>query len=164
VGGEPASILSDQPAWLLWAGAAAAGFVLLWLLIVWKKGRPFAAGDVFRASRYSRGNHLFPTQVLITPTSVVQYTPKWIGRQEESIHMAHIASVKIITGVLLSDVLIETSGGASPIKCHGHRKRDAMRMKALVEAHQNDYYRSGGQTASPGASAGGPVGSVRSSR
>jgi hypothetical protein len=57
--------------------------------IVWLKGRPFAAGDVFRASRLSGGNHLFPTQVLITPTSVVQYTPRWIGREEESIHLAH---------------------------------------------------------------------------
>ena len=53
---------------------------------------------MFRASRLSRGNRLFPTQVLITPTSVVHYTPQWIGRQEESIHMAHIASVKIDTG------------------------------------------------------------------
>jgi hypothetical protein len=130
----------------------------LWLLIVWRKGRPFAPGDVFRASRLSRGNRLFPTQVLITPTSVVQYTPQWIGRQEESIHMAHIASVKIVTRMLLSDVLIETSGGASPIQCHGHRKRDAVRMKALIETHQNDYYRSGGQSAAPGiAPAGGPV-------
>ena len=70
---------------------------------------------MFRASRLSSGNHLFPTQVLITPTSVVQYTPRWIGRQEETIHMAHIASVKIDTGLLLSNVLIETSGGTDPI-------------------------------------------------
>jgi hypothetical protein len=35
-----------------------------------------AEGDVFRASRLSAGNHLFPTQVLITPTSVVQHTPR----------------------------------------------------------------------------------------
>ena len=71
--------------------------------------------------------------MLITPTSVVQYTPRWIGRQEESIHMAHIASVKIDTGVLLSDVLIETSGGANPIRCHGHRKGDAV---ADEDAHR----------------------------
>src|SRR5882672_7375648 len=129
--------------WFWWTAAGAGVVVLLWLLVIWMKGRPLAAGDCFRASRLSRGNRLLPTQVLITPTSVVHYTPGWIGRQEESIHMAHIASVKINTGVLLSDVLIETSGGASPIKCHGHRKRDAVRMKTLVEAHQNDYYRSG---------------------
>ena len=105
------------------------------------KGRPFAQGDVFRASRFSRGNHLFPTQVLITPTSVVQYTPQWIGRREETIHMAHIASVKIETGALLSDVLIETSGGSDPIACHGHRKSDAARIKTLIEQYQTDYYR-----------------------
>lgn len=156
--------MTGEPTWLWWTGAATAALAFLWLLIVWRKGRPFAPGEVFRASRLSRGNRIFPTQVLIAPTSVVQYTPQWIGRQEESIHMAHIASVKIITGVLLSDVLIETSGGASPIKCHGHHKRDAVRMKALVEGHQNDYYRSGGQSAAPGAALGGSVGSAGTSR
>ena len=38
------------------------------LLFMFWKGRPFADGDVFGASRLSRGNRLFPTQVLITPT------------------------------------------------------------------------------------------------
>ena len=109
--------------------------------IVWRKGRPFAAGDVFLASRLSEGNHLFPTQVQISPTSVVQYTPRWIGRQEESIHMAHVSSVKIDTKLLLSDVLIETSGGSDPIRCHGHHKSDAVRMKTLIEQYQTDYYR-----------------------
>jgi hypothetical protein len=139
--------MSGEPIWLWGATGTSALSVAAWLLVVWRKGRPFAPGDVFRASRLSRGNRLFPTQVLITPTSVVQYTPRWIGRQEESIHMAHIASVKIITGALLSDVLIETSGGASPITCHGHRTRDAVRMKALIESHQNAYYQAGGQAA-----------------
>ena len=133
--------------WAWWALGGAAGAIGLWLLAIWFKGRPFASGDVFRASRLSRGNRLLPTQVLISPTSVVHYTPGWIGRQEESIHMAHIASVKINTGVLLSDVLIETSGGQSPIRCHGHRKGDAVRMKLLIEQHQNDYYRAGGTSA-----------------
>jgi hypothetical protein len=53
--------------------------------------------------------------------------------------------------MFLSDVLIETSGGADPIKCHGHRKKDAVRMKALIDGHQNEYYRSGGVSAAPGA-------------
>lgn len=124
--------------WAAWAGAALVGLLGFW---AWRKGRPFAAGDVFRASRISRGNHLFPTQVLIAPTSVVQYTARWIGRREETIHMAHIASVKIETGVLLSNVLIETSGGTHPIVCHGHLKGDATRMKTLIERYQTDYYR-----------------------
>jgi hypothetical protein len=115
--------------------------IVAWWL--WLKGRAFAPGEVFKASRFSRGNRLFPTQVLITPTAVVQYTPRWFGRREETIHMAHIASVKIETGVVLSDVLIETSGGSDPIICHGHRKGDAGRMKDLIERYQTSYYRGG---------------------
>ena len=133
--------MTGEQDWLWWAAAvalAAAALVIVW---VWMKGRPFASGEVFRASRWSSGNHLFPTQVLVTPTSVVQYTPRWIGRREETIHMAHIASVKIETGALLSNVLIETSGGSDPIVCHGHRKGDANRMKTLIEEHQTGYYR-----------------------
>lgn len=145
--------MSGEADWLLrsLAAAAAVGCVLGWW--VWRKGRPFADGDVFRASRISTGNHLFPTQILITATSVVQYTPRWLGRQEETIHMAHIASVKIDTGLLLSNVLIETSGGVSPIACHGHRKGDAVQMKNLIERYQSDYYR--GPAAPVGA---GPIG------
>jgi hypothetical protein len=125
------------------AGWAIAAVVLIAIVViawVWSKGRPFAAGDVFRASRLSAGNHLFPTQVLISPVSVVQYTPRWLGRREETIHMAHVASVKIETGLLLSNVVIETSGGTDPVRCHGHRKQDAARIKALIEQYQTDYY------------------------
>jgi predicted small integral membrane protein len=127
--------------WLWWLLIGAAALVVLLGLWVWRKGRPFTTGDVFSASRLSSGNRLFPTQVQIAPSSVVHFTPRWIGRQEESIHMAHIASVKINTGVMFSDVLIETSGGASPITCSGHRKGDATRMKALIEQYQEAYYR-----------------------
>jgi len=126
----------------LWWTLAAVGIVVLVPMIwAWRKGSPFATGDVFRASRLSSGNHLFPTQVLISPTSVVHYKPRWIGKQEETIHMAHVAAVKIDTGLLFSNVLIETSGGSAPIVCHGHRKGDAVQMKTLIERFQTDYYR-----------------------
>jgi len=111
------------------------------LAIVWRKGRPMAGGDVFRASRFSAGNFWFPTQVRITPTSVVHVTPQLVGRQEHSIHMAHVASVSVHTHLLFSDVLIETTGGTSTVRCHGHGKGDALRMKQLIEEHQTAYYR-----------------------
>ncbi len=133
--------MTGEWTWVAWTVAAALAVLVVLAVWVWRKGRPFAPGDVFRASRLSSGNHLFPTQVLITPTSVVQYTPRWIGRQEEVIHMAHISSVKISTGLLLSNLLVETSGGADPILCHGHRKGDAVRMKELIERSQTDHYR-----------------------
>ena len=121
--------------WVPAAGVLAAAGVAL-VMFFWWKGRPFAAGDVFRASRWSRGNRFFPTQVLITPTSVVHYTPEVVGRKEHSIHIAHVASVSIDTNLLFSNVLIETSGGATAVICHGHRKSDAVRMKQLIEQYQ----------------------------
>jgi hypothetical protein len=144
--------VSGELTWVNWIAIVSAILLILIVLILWQKGRPFAAGDVFRASRFSRGNRVFPTQVQITPTSVVQYTPDWIGKQEETIHMAHVSSVKISTGMLFSDVLIETSGGSHPIRCYGHHKRDAVRMKHLIEQYQTAYYR-GPKPAEPGASA-----------
>jgi hypothetical protein len=126
--------------WMPAVGALAAIAVALALLL-WSKGKPFAAGDVFRASRWSRGNRLFPTQVLITDTSVVHYTPELFGRKEHSIHIVHVASVSIDTNLFFSDVLIETSGGTTPVHCHGHRKSDAVRMKQLIEQYQTAIYR-----------------------
>jgi hypothetical protein len=136
--------VSGESAWLWWVTAAAVGLLAIIGLWVWRKGRPFTSGDVFRASRLSGGNHLFPTQVAITRTAVVHYTPQWVGKQEKTIHMAHVSSVNIDTGWLFSDILIETSGGHHPIGCHGHRKHDAVRIKALVEQYQTDYYRKAG--------------------
>ena len=114
--------------------------VLVPVVVIWQKGRSFAQGDVFRASRLSAGNRLFPTQVLITPQSVVHFTPQWIGRLEHSIHMAHVASVSIDTNLMFSDVYIETTGGTTPIHCKGHSKSDALEMKRLIEQYQTSYY------------------------
>jgi hypothetical protein len=126
-----------------------AGAVLVLLLaglvaLVVRKGRPFTSGDVFRASRLSPGNRLFPTQVMISRTSVVHFTPQWIGKLEHTIHIAHVASVRIDTHLLFSDVFIETSGGVSPISCYGHHKKDAVRIKELIEKHQSDYFQAPG--------------------
>ena len=127
-------------AWVPVAGVVAAMVVAL-ALFFWWKGQPFAGGDVFRASRLSRGNRWFPTQVLITPTAVVHYTPEVVGRKEHSIHIVHVASVSIDTNMFFSDVLIETSGGTTPVTCHGHKKADAVRMKQLIEQYQTAIYR-----------------------
>ena len=73
-----------------------------------------AGAHVFRASRLSRGNLLFPTQVAVTPTSVVHYTPQWVGGREQSMHLAHVASVRSTETCFFADVMIESSGGVEP--------------------------------------------------
>ena len=137
--------------WGLYIVAAAAALIGVFALVVWLKGKPFAEGDIFRASRLSKGNHLLPTQVLITPTNVVHFTPQWFGKYEHSIHIAHIASVGIDTHIIFSDVYIETSGGAAPIHCRGHYKSHAVRMKQLIEQYQSAYYATGAQKPAPPA-------------
>ena len=114
--------------------ALAAGFF-------WMKGRRQPGAHVFRASRFSRGNFLFPTQVIVTSQSVLHFTPEMFGGREHSIHIHHISSVLIDRNLFFSDVLIESSGGTSTVRCHGHRKRDAIQMKKLIEQYQSEYYR-----------------------
>lgn len=134
-------ITPEWTRWLWYGAGAAVVIVVLLALVIGRKNRPFTAGDVFAASKWTRGNHLFPTQVAITPTSVVQHRPRWVGKREESIHVAHVASVKVETHLVFADVVIETSGGSEPIRCHGHHKDDAARMKELLERHQTAQYR-----------------------
>jgi hypothetical protein len=132
---------TDTNSLLIWVLGGAALVMVLLAVAVAAKGRRLAGEHVFKASRWSRGNHLFPTQVAITPASVTHYTPEWFGRREQSIHMAHVASVEIDTNLFFSNVIVETSGGSEPVRCHGHRKRDAVEMKRLINQFQSAYYR-----------------------
>ena len=126
---------------VLLVSLTAGALTLAAAAFFWAKGRKIAGPHVFRASRFSRGNLWFPTQVSVTPTSVVHFTPEMVGGREHSMHISHIASVLIDRNLLFSDVLIESSGGTSPVRCHGHKKADAVEMKRLIEQFQSDYYR-----------------------
>jgi hypothetical protein len=140
-----------------WLVLVAAVLGLTAAVFFWAKGRRIAGKHVFRASRLSRGNLWFPTQVAVTPTSVVHYKPELFGGREHSMHISHIASVLIDRNLMFSDVLIESSGGTSPVRCHGHRKADAVEMKRLIEQFQSEYYRGGnGVTPRPATVVGKP--------
>lgn len=139
---------SAQILWFLLAAVVViAALLVFWVL---RKGRLLPGAHVFRASRVSRGNRLFPAQVAITPTSITLFRPQWIGKLEESIHMAHIASIKISTHMMLSDITIETSSGQEPVICHGHLKGDAVEMKRIIEQFQSDVYKGGAGSPLPG--------------
>jgi hypothetical protein len=123
------------------AALVLAAIAVALALLFWFKGRKLAGPHVFRASRFSRGNLFFPTQVAVTPASVVHYKPELFGGREHSMHIAHVASVLIDRNLFFSDVLIESTGGTSPVRCHGHRKADAVEMKQRIEQFQSEYYR-----------------------
>jgi hypothetical protein len=131
---------TDTNSLLIWLLGGGVAVLVLLAAVIAARGRRIAGEHVFRASRWSRGNHLFPTQVAITPTTVVHYTPEWVGRREQSIHLAHVSSVEIDTNLFFANVVIETSGGSEPVRCYGHHKRDAMEMKRLINEYQTRYY------------------------
>jgi hypothetical protein len=90
----------------------------------------------FKASRLTRGNHLFPTRIEVGPEHVVRVKPRLFGRSEESILITKVASVEISVGIFWSDIRIESTGGTDPIESHGHRKKDAIEIRSMVEQYQ----------------------------
>src|SRR5689334_1781769 len=93
--------------------------------------------EVFKASRWTSGNFWFPTRIEVGPERVLRIKPKLFGRTEESIPINKVASVQITTGMVWSDIRIDSAGGTNPIMGHGHRKADAERIRQLVEHYQS---------------------------
>ena len=92
--------------------------------------------EIFKASRWSHGNHLFPTVIEITDLALVRHKRSWLSKDEISISISKVASVHIKTGFFWATILIESSGGSDPLESHGHRKADARRIRELVEVAQ----------------------------
>lgn len=125
-------------AWGLWPLVALFALVtLIGYGLALRGGTPFTDGSVYIASRLARANLLFPTQVTIAPDRVIRYKKRLIGSEQESISVPQIASVKIRTSFLWSDVVIESTGGSQPVIAHGHWNGDAIAMKATIEQAQH---------------------------
>src|SRR3984893_4052818 len=92
--------------------------------------------ETFRASRWTRGNLFFPTRIVVSPLHVSRVKRRLFGSTEESIAISQVASVEISTGIIWSEITIESTGGADPIASHGHRKGDALRIRELIESYQ----------------------------
>jgi hypothetical protein len=97
---------------------------------------PNPDGETFIARRFTQGNLLFPTRIVVNSLHVIKAKPRLFGNNEESIAIAQVASVQISTGVLWSNIRIDSAGGTNPITSHGHRKADAQRIRDLIEAYQ----------------------------
>jgi hypothetical protein len=91
---------------------------------------------VFTASRWTSGNLIFPVHIEITPQRVSRIKTRLLGSDEESMAMSKVASISISTGLIWSQIRIESSGGTDPIVSHGHRKADARRIRDLIEQFQ----------------------------
>jgi hypothetical protein len=94
--------------------------------------------EVFKASRWTRGNFFFPTVIEVTELAVIRRKRSWFHKDEISVSISKVASVHIKTGVVWSDILIESTGGTDPLKSHGHRKADAERIRDLIQNIQGN--------------------------
>jgi hypothetical protein len=94
--------------------------------------------ETFQASRWTSGNHLFPTIIEVTDKAVIRHKRSWFSKDEMSISITKVASVHIKTELIWSDILIESSGGSDPLASHGHTKADAQRIRELVETAQGN--------------------------
>jgi hypothetical protein len=97
--------------------------------------------EIFHASRWTRGNRLFPTMIEVSDKAVTRRERTLFRRDEMSISISKVASVRIRTGLIWSDILIESSGGTDALTSHGHTKADAVRIKDLIEAAQAEQAR-----------------------
>jgi len=97
--------------------------------------------ELFQASRWTKGNLIFPTIIEVSEKAVTRRKRSWFSRDEISVSISKVASVHIKTGVIWSDILIESSGGSDPLASHGHTKSDAKRIKELIEGYQAAYAR-----------------------
>ena len=97
--------------------------------------------EIFQASRWTRGNFLFPTIIEVSDKAVSRRKRSWFKQDQMSMSMSKVASVHIKTGMVWSEILIESSGGSDPLASHGHSKGDALRIKELIENAQSELAR-----------------------
>jgi len=97
---------------------------------------PNPESETFSASRWTRGNLFFPNRIVVSPLRVSRVKARLFGSNEESISISQVASVHISTGMIWSNIVIESSAGTDPLASHGHRKADALRIRDLIEAYQ----------------------------
>ena len=92
--------------------------------------------EFFKVSRLTRGNFFFPAVIEITENALIRHKRSWFSKSQTSYSIAKIAAVHIKTGMFRADVVIESSVGGEPFKSRGHKRRDALRMRDLVQGAQ----------------------------
>ena len=92
--------------------------------------------EVFKASRWTRGNFIFPTRFEITLDTIVRRKRRWFSTSEETMHLSRVATVGIEAGILFADVRVESTGGGEDLVSHGHWKGDARTIRDRIQDWQ----------------------------
>ena len=97
----------------------------------------------FQTSRFTRGNVVFPTVMVVTDRHVTRIKPSFVGRIEESISLRQVSSVTVNQGAVFADVTVHSSGGTDPLRSHGLTNAEARRLKSLIEELQSNILTAG---------------------
>ena len=89
--------------------------------------------QVFRASRWTKGNLFFPSVLRLDDEGIHYEKRRLFGSTEELINAQQIASVRLLNGILFSSMVIETTGGSQPITVAGLRKTDARIAQVAIQ-------------------------------
>jgi hypothetical protein len=120
-----------------WTAGILATAIVLCGAILWHSNRAFTSERaVLRASRFTSGNTVFPVQVAVFPDRLARYKPGFLGHTEDSITLRQIASVKVQSGPVFADVVVDTAGGSPPVVIHGLWKKDAVTLNGAIAAAQ----------------------------
>jgi hypothetical protein len=97
----------------------------------------------FQTSRFTRGNVVFPTVLVVSDRHVTRIKPSFAGRVEESISLRQVSSVTVRQGAIFADVVVHSAGGTDPLRSHGHTNADAKRLKQVIEDFQTNILTAG---------------------
>ncbi len=121
-----------------WTAGILATAIVVCAAVLWLSNREFTSEKaVVRASRFTSGNTVFPVQVAVFQDRVARYKPSFLGHTEDSITLRQIASVKVQSGPVFADVVIDTAGGSPPVVIHGLWKKDAQALSGAIAAAQS---------------------------
>jgi hypothetical protein len=95
-----------------------------------------APDQVFRSSRWSTGNLLFPDSLTVSGDGILFRKGRMFGSSEERISYKAIASVRVKNGVFLCTLSVETSGGSQPIYINGLWKSDGRKIQEAIREYQ----------------------------
>ena len=88
----------------------------------------------FVASRISGSdNAVFPDRLEIDDNNgnITYYKGTLVGYRQSFLVRANVASVRIASGLLFADIIIESTGGGH-VRAHGFTKRDAREIMRLL--------------------------------
>ena len=92
--------------------------------------------NLFQASRMTSGNCLWPTTLEVAGDTLIRRKRRWFTVDETRMHLSKVATVHVVSGVMFTDIRIESSGGGDDIVSHGHTKGEAAALRDLIEAAQ----------------------------